>query len=321
MRSYVASVQLNLIFDFARNLLVRYTDYGSSMNYKLVFGGLIIGAALLGLSACGSLATFNTLVPFDSGKQIASNVAFGQDPRQTLDVYGPAAQAKTAKLPVIVFIYGGSWASGSKSDYGFAGAALAAKGFITVLPDYRLVPKVVFPEFVSDAAFAMRWVQDNIEALGGDPNRIVLMGHSAGAYNAMMIALDQRYLAQAGVKPSIIKGVVGMAGPYDFYPFDVDATKQAFGQFPDPAQTQTVTYARKDAPPILLLTAEADTTVNPRNARSLTARLNTAGAKVTNKIYPDLGHVGILLSLSKPLRYKAKTLEDATDFAREVTTP
>ena len=289
------------------------------MNYKLVFGGLIVGFALLGLSACGSLATFNALVPFDDGHRVASNVAFGQDPRQTLDIYAPPAQTNTSKLPVIVFIYGGSWASGNKSDYGFVGAALAAKGFITVLPDYRLVPAVRFPEFVNDAAYALRWVQDHIEEFGGDPNQIVLMGHSAGAYNAMMITLDQRYLAQAGVRPNIIKGIVGIAGPYDFYPYDVDVTKEAFGLFSDPLQTQAITFARKDAPPILLLTADADTTVNPRNARSLTAKLNQVGGSVTNKNYPDLGHVGILLSLSKALRYKADTLDDAVDFARQVS--
>ena len=291
------------------------------MNYKFVFGGLIIGVSLLGLSACGTLGTFNALVPFDSGQRLASNIAFGQDPRQTLDIYGPNTKPDQSKLPVIIFIYGGSWASGSKSDYAFVGTALASKGFIAVLPDYRLVPTVRFPEFVNDAAYALRWVQDHIAEFGGDPSRVVLMGHSAGAYNAMMITLDQRYLALAGVRPSIIKGMIGVAGPYDFYPYDVDVTKEAFGRFPDPLQTQAITFARNDAPPVLLLTADADTTVNPRNARSLTAKLTAAGASVTNKNYPDLGHVGILLSLSKALRYKANTLEDAVEFARKVTTP
>lgn len=291
------------------------------MNPKLIAIAIFCAALVAGLSACGSLKTFNAVVPFDDAKRIAHNLPFGADPRQSLDIYTPNTTPSGQPLPVIIFIYGGSWATGDKGDYAFVGAALASRGFITVLPDYRLVPTARFPDFVNDGAQALRWTQDNIGRFGGDPKQIVLMGHSAGAYNAMMIALDTRFLIAAGVKDNSVKGVVGIAGPYDFYPFDVKATQDAFGLFAEPAQTQAISFARKDAPPILLLTAADDTTVKPRNAQSLAFKLKEEGAIVENKIYPDLGHVGILLSLSRALRYKASTLDDAVEFARKVTAP
>ncbi len=278
---------------------------------------LLLALILLTLSACGKLRTFDALVPHDNGSyKSAHDISFGSDPRQKLDIYAPKNGA--AKTPVIIFVYGGSWASGSRKDYGFAGHALAAQGFITVIPDYRLVPKIRFPAFVEDTALATRWVQDNISAFGGDPENIILMGHSAGAYNAMMAVLDKRFFAAAGVDPTRIKGVVGLAGPYDFYPFDVQASIDAFGQAPDPAQTQPITFARADVPPILLLTGDADTTVRPRNSKALAAKLQALGAPVELKIYPDIGHIKILLSLSRPLRGKTPALADAVMFAHRV---
>jgi len=150
-----------------------------------------------------------------------------------------------------MFIHGGSWRNGRKDDYGFAGAALAALGFLTAIPNYRLAPEVRFPTFIEDCAAALRWVQDNAAAYGGDPSRIVIAGRSAGAYNTMMLALDPRYLMGAGVDASAVKGVVGLAGPYDFYPFDVAATQDAFAGAPDPTLTQPIYFARADAPPLL----------------------------------------------------------------------
>ena len=288
--------------------------------FKTLLAISLIALIAGSISACGALRTFDVLIPYDSGAQkLASDVAFGADPRQTLDVYSPVPVNKTASYPVIVFIYGGSWASGNKNDYGFVGHALAARGFVTVIPNYRLVPAVRFPDFVNDGAAAMRWVQDNVQQFGGDATRVVLMGHSAGAYNAMMLALDGRFLAQSGVNAKVVKGIVGIAGAYDFLPFDVDATVNAFSQFPDSSQTQPITFTRANAPPALLLTGDADTTVQPRNSIALAKKLNAAGASAELKTYPDVGHVGILLSLSRPQRSKAPTLQDAIDFAVKVT--
>jgi acetyl esterase/lipase len=273
--------------------------------------------ALAGLFvACAPLRAFNTLVPHDGGvRKVASDVAYGEGPRRRLDVFSPGA----ANAPVIVFFYGGGWNSGSKADYSFAADALASCGFLTVLPDYRLVPEARFPSFIEDAAAAVRWTHDNAARFGGDPGRIVLAGHSAGAYIAAMLALDQSYLAAAGAPMSAIKGMAGISGPYDFYPFDVKASIDAFGQAPDPAMTQPVSFVRKDAPPLLLLHGDKDTTVRPRNTISLAAKLRAVGAPVETKFYEGVTHVTPLLALSPALRGKASTRADICAFAKSVT--
>ncbi len=273
-------------------------------------------AALAG--ACTpSLGAFNAVAPRDRGaRRAARDVAYGEGQRRKLDVYAPEG---ANGRPVIVFIYGGSWNSGSKDDYAFVGAAFASRGFVTVIPDYRLVPDVRFPDFLDDCALAVRWAVDHAREYGGDPSRIVLVGHSAGGYNAMMIGLDAHYLRDAGVEASNVRGVVGLSGPYDFLPFDVDATRNAFGQAPDLPLTQPLHFARADAPPLLLLWGEADTTVGPRNLRALAAATREAGGRVETKTYPSVNHVDIMLALSRPLRARAPTLVDVTAFAERVT--
>lgn len=274
-------------------------------------------AGLAGVTAaCSpSLGAFDALAPRDGGvRRVVRDAAYGREPRQRVDVYAPAAAPGPA--PVVVFFYGGSWSSGSKDDYNFMGAALASRGFVTAIPDYRLVPEVRFPSFVEDCAAAVRWVEQNAAAHGGDPQRIVLVGHSAGAYNAIMLALDPRYLRHAGA--STVRGAVGLAGPYDFLPFDVDATRNAFGQAPDAAQTQPVTFARADAPPLLLLWGDADTTVGPRNLEGLARAMRAAGGAVETTIYPGVDHVGIMLAMSRPFRGRAPVLADVTTFVRRV---
>jgi len=272
------------------------------------------------LAACSpTLGSFDAIAPRDPGaRRVLRDAAYGSHARQKLDVYAPEEPA-SANLPVLVFFYGGSWRSGSKDDYEWLGAALAAQGIVTVVADYRLVPEVTFPAFVEDCAAAVRWAQDNISAHGGDGRRIVLSGHSAGAYNAIMLALASTYLDAAGVAPSSIRGAVGLAGPYDFYPFDVDATRNAFGAAPDPASTQPVAYARADAPPLLLLWGEDDTTVGRRNLDGLARAQRAVGGRVETKSYPGVDHIDILLAISRPLRGRAPVLTDMATFVRAVT--
>lgn len=270
------------------------------------------------LAGCASpLGTFNALAPRDDGvRRAARAIAYGEGPRRKLDVYAPETPGPH---PVIMFIYGGSWSSGRRQDYAFAAAAFAARGYVTVVPDYRLVPETRFPGFVEDCAAALRWVADQVGEYGGDASRIVLVGHSAGAYNAMMVALDARYMADAGVDPERVRGVVGLAGPYDFIPFDVPATRNAFGEAPDAALTQPVHFARADAPALLLLWGEDDTTVGPRNLRSLETAMRAAGGRVETKTYPGVNHVDIMLAVSRPFRGRAPTLHDVVEFASRVT--
>lgn len=274
-----------------------------------------LSAALAGCSSLDALNALDALTPGDVGvKRVAAGAAFGDDPRQRLDLYAPAKL--TAPAPVLVFFYGGNWSSGHRGGYRFVGEAFAARGFIVAIPDYRLVPQVRFPGFVQDGASAIRWVRDNVRRYGGDPSRIALAGHSAGAYIAMMLALDTRWLNAAGVASATISAVAGLAGPYDFYPFDVAASENAFGAYPHPEETQPINFVRRDAPPAFLAAGDRDTTVKPRNSIALAQALRAAGARVELKLYPGLGHVDILLALSKPFRGKAPVLADSVAFLR-----
>jgi acetyl esterase/lipase len=217
---------------------------------------------------------------------------------------------------VIVFFYGGSWNSGSRSGYAFVGRALAARGFVTVIPDYRLVPEVVYPGFVLDGASAVRWVRAHAKDYGGDGERIVLVGHSAGAYIAAMLAVDDRWL---GPDRAAVRGLAGLAGPYDFAPFTVGASIQAFGDWRIPAETQPVTWAGAGDPPALLLAGDKDTIVRPRNSDALAAKLRAGGVPVEVKRYAGVGHIGILTATAKPFRGKAPVVEDVAAFAARVT--
>ncbi len=268
------------------------------------------------LASCSPLKTFNALVPKDRGAAlVARDQAFAGGERQKLDLYAPRRPAE-AKLPVIVFFYGGSWSSGLKEGYGFAGRALAAQGFLVAIPDYRLVPDVRFPAFLQDGSAAVNWIRTNAARFGGDPDRIVLAGHSAGAYNAAMLAFDPRWL---GEDHKAIRGFAGLAGPYDFLPLDSPVTRAAFGNAPDLQATQPVTFASAGDPPALLLVAAQDRLVYPRNSWRLAEALRKGGVAAQVKSYPNLGHVGIVTALARPLRGKAPVLRDVADFARKVT--
>ena len=245
-------------------------------------------------------------------EQLASGQTFNAAEKLKLDIWGDPKG--NAKKPVMVFFYGGGWANGERSHYGFAARAYAAKGFIVVVPDYRKVPQVRFPVFNQDGAAAVRWVHDNIQHYGGDPARIVLAGHSAGAYIAMMLTLDRHYLRDAGVDPAIIRATVGLSGPYDFYPYDSKRSINAMHAWPNPQETQPIAYARKDAPPIMVVTGTADDTVKPRNAILLSKRLHELGAPVEFRAFDDLSHEDVVMALSKPFRSKAPVLQDSADF-------
>jgi acetyl esterase/lipase len=276
---------------------------------------LILAVAGLLLSACSPTAALNRLALISSGSpEVVRDRAFGAHPRQKLDVYAP--DRKGGPKPVLVFLYGGAWNDGDKSIYGFAGGALASRGFVTVIPDYRLYPEVRYPAFLQDNAAAVRWARDHAAEFGGDPNRIVLMGHSAGAYNAAMLALDPRWLRDAGVPAGAVKAWAGLAGPYDFLPLDDEATIRTFGQTPELAETQPVNFVGRDDPPSFLATGGDDERVEVRHTRTLAAKLQAAGVQTQARIYPGVGHVGLVLALAAPFRGRAPVLAEATAFLR-----
>jgi len=270
-------------------------------------------AGLHGAWVSAQLAAFNAVTPKEEGvRRCVKGLRYSARRDLRLDIYAPEKADRA--LPVVVFFYGGSWNSGQRSFYSFAGAALSAMGVITVIPDYRLVPEARFPDFLHDCAEAVSWVQANIARFGGDARSIFLCGHSAGAYNAAMLALDPQLLAGAGGDRQGLRGAVGLAGPYDFFPFDVRASIRAFSHFPAPKQTQPVEFVSPDAPAMLLLHGEKDTLVRPRNSRILAERLAQAGTPAEAVIYPGADHSDILLSLSRPFRKKTPALRDIETF-------
>lgn len=285
-------------------------------NVRRMSASLRVGlVALLAAAsaACTPLGVFATFTPRDPALLTARSQSYGALGRQTLDVYAP--RQISAARPVAVFLYGGGWERGRKWDYGWVAQALAARGFVVVLPDYRLYPQVRFPEFLNDSAQAVRWAVDHAGAYGGDPSRIVLLGHSAGAYNAVMLGLDPSYLRRAGVDPARIAGIVGIAGPYDFLPLEGHMA-DVFG-VGDPAGTQPVRLANPNAPPMLLITGDADTIVDPRDTDALGQAMRAAGGRVETRSYPGVGHNEIMAAISRPFRDRASVLDDISGFMEQ----
>ena len=274
-----------------------------------------MGAVVASLAAaCSPLAILNAVGPRDGGvRRAARDLEYGPDRRQRFDVYAPGSASAASPLPVLVFFYGGGWDSGSKDVYGWAAQALAAQGFVVAVADYRLVPEVLFPVFIQDAAAATARVAEVAAQYGGDPARLAVIGHSAGAHLATMITLDRRYMAAVG-KPGLIRAAAGLAGPYDFLPFDVASSINAFGQAPDPIQTQPLHFARADAPPLWLGHGTADVIVHDEDTVLLEARMRELGGRCEAKLYPGLSHEDLIATFSPLFRKKAPVLADVSAF-------
>jgi acetyl esterase/lipase len=279
----------------------------------LIAMGLIVGLILA--SGIG-LYFYSPALLVDSIDRIASRsdmkktgdgIAF-DDKGNRLDIWAPASKADSPR-PVLVFFYGGGWAHGTRTEYSYAARPFVEAGYIVVLPDYRKVPQVRFPGFVADSAAAVKWVQANIADYGGDPDQVSVAGHSAGAYNALMLALDKQWL---GDKP--VQAAISMAGPADFYPFTTKRGMDAMGQWPDPAETQPISFVRKDAPPILLIHGSADTVVRIRNANSLRAKQKAAGGDIQLSAYEGASHNDLVLALGTLFRGRHPVVADSLRF-------
>lgn len=285
----------------------------------LVVAGVGLGFA----SRWEIVGTMNVLDRFWSGaagERVAEAVAYGSDPIQQVDVYAPAGDSTDDMKPVVIWFHGGGWNNGGRRQYAFAGRAFAGEGFVTVVAGYRLDEEGKFPHFMVDAAAAIRWTHANIARYGGDPERIVLAGHSAGGHIVALAALDREWLGALAQPGGAIKGVIGIAGAYDWLPFEPGSSSDKYlGHTRPLSRTQPVTYVRGDAPPMLLLWGDADILVRRRNIESLTARQRAVGAAVESKIYPGVDHSEIVMGLSRPFRDRAPVLADAVAFVRRVT--
>ncbi len=271
------------------------------------------------LPGCSPVDALNWLTPGD-GYRTITDLAYGEGPRRKLDVYVPDGVTPQHPAPVVVFFYGGSWSEGRRGDYRFVAQSLVAMGYVVAIPDYRLWPEVRYPDFLTDSAAAVGWVARQIGPYGGDAQRLVLMGHSAGAYNAAMLALQPDLLPAHGVALSAVRGFVGLAGPYNFAPFIDERVIRVFGHLADPAPSQPISYVRADAPPLLLLHGEGDESVFPRNTLTLDQAQRAAQGQSRSVLYPDIGHVRLILGLSAPFRHRGPPVfDDVALFLRDVT--
>jgi acetyl esterase/lipase len=268
-----------------------------------------------GLSAgCSPAALLNATAPRD-GIDADTDLAYAPGARHGVDIYRPSG---AAGRPVVVFLYGGGWRSGDRAMYRFVGASLAASGLICAIPDYRVYPEVRFPDFVQDAAEAVAWMRRRAPAYGGDPDRLFVMGHSAGAQIATLLGLNPAYLGAHGLTPDRdLSGVIGLSGPYDFLPLRTEELKAIFGPEDQRPSTQPINFVTPGAPPMLLATGGADTTVLPRNTERLAVRLREAGDPVESIVYPGVGHAAVIGAFAAALRFIAPVRRDVLRFIRE----
>lgn len=286
--------------------------------YKIILAVLLVPTVFVTvflLAGCNKASLLNATVS-GSAYKLQKDVVYGDHSRAKLDIYKPKKPLENA--PLVMFVYGGSWQEGSKKDYLFAAQGFAAAGYTTLVPDYRVYPEVIFPTFVQDIAAAVAWSQRQSFDGTGKPQKVVLVGHSAGAQISMLLNLDQRYLAEQGLNNcSAIAGVIGLAGPYDFLPLSEQVYKNIFPEdIRD--QSQAINFANASSPPVLLLAGDADKTVGLKNSRNLNAKMQQLGAQVEFKVYPDVGHVGMVLPLASLFRGRAPVLQDSLSFIKRL---
>lgn len=273
-----------------------------------------VGAVTLGLTvvACAPRNVQNTLnrVTFVNGLTVTSNLRYGPDPRNVMDVYAPQ-HARSA--PVVLFIHGGSWEGGDKEGHKFVGESLARAGYVTAVMNYRLAPQNRYPTYVQDAAAALKTLFDQATTLGGNPDDLFVMGHSAGGFNAVEVVDNARWLREAGVPIAAVRGVIGVAGPYS-YDFRQYPSKVAFPEDGDPQDIMPDRHVRPDAPPHLLLVAQNDAVVHPQNALNMEAALKKAGVPVTRTVVARVDHVTIIAALARPLTFLGNTRQDVLQF-------
>ena len=275
-----------------------------------------VAALWASLTACAPTTALNVLAPASTHTRVV-DVAYGPMPRQKLDVYRPSAAAPADGWPVVVFFYGGSWNRGERAQYAFVGEALASRGILTLVADYRLYPEVRYPAFLQDSALALAYGLKQAATMGGNPKRVFVMGHSAGAYNAAMLALDSRWLGALGHKPGELAGFIGLAGPYEFLPITNTDAQPVFFHPDYPPGTQPIAYASGKAPRTFLGVANGDSIVNPeRNSAALAAKLQAAGVAVELRRYERVNHLTLIGSFGQPLRWLAPVLDDVAVFVK-----
>jgi acetyl esterase/lipase len=279
------------------------------LRFALVF------TAVFGLSGCSSLDMVNAFTPSPNGLPVT--LSYGSSERQRVDVY----QAGRRK-PLVIFFYGGSWNSGSRTDYRFVARAFNDLGYSVAIPDYRLTPEALYPDFLKDSAQAISLLINRAEEFGADPQRVILVGHSAGAYNAMMVALDQRWLSPEDRQR--IRGVIGLASPVNFLPIQLPAARLAFHWPNTPRDSQPIEHVSSSSPPILFINANNDPLVDPRiNSIAMAEKLRDANVYVEVENFDGplgmINHARLVATLSPTFQFLSPTLDKSRVFIERVT--
>lgn len=276
---------------------------------------LFLMLCLFTLSACtqAKLAAVN-LSQFTFDGRVERSIAYGDGPRQTLDVYVPDQKLSNETWPVVMFIHGGRWSMGERTDYAFIGAKMAELGYITVIPSYRLYPDVKWPVMMEDIALAAKWVDQNIGTYGAQGDDIFLMGHSSGAHMAAMLIADDTHLKQYGMYPSFFKGFAGLAGPYHFTPVEPDLVDLFGGG--NYERMQVTHYIDGGEPPMLLLHGLRDELVLIGNQERLAARIRAQGAAVETRRYRDMNHEDMLKAFTFAGRDERNIIREIDAFFR-----
>lgn len=283
------------------------------MSTSLTILPRLAAALLLACLASGCSSLYFRTLNGDAETDSRRSVTYLPAHSLALDVHPP--QGASGPAPVVVFFYGGRWQDGTREEYAFVGEHLARAGVLAIVPDYRLYPQVRFPAFVEDAAAAVAWARQHAAEFGGDPQRIFLAGHSAGAHMVALLGTDPRYLAPHGLQPRDLRGVIGIAGPYDFLPLTADDLIDMFSSDPAlQAQSQPVNFVDGDEPPFLLLHGDSDLLVWNRNSERLKSRFDAIGGRADHRVYAGVGHIRILASLRYPAL--APTREHLLEFVR-----
>lgn len=278
---------------------------------------MVLSAALvLAVAACAQTTT-----PADSGGaegvRKTGGIRYEAGPRGLLDVYRPAGEGP---FPVIFFVFGGAWESGDRQEYSFIGEAFAHRGFVTVIADYMLYPPAVYPDFLWDGAAAMAWTVENIADYDGDPERLAIVGHSAGSYNAAMLAYDKRWLSGAGVDPAVVDAFVGVSGPYEIYPYTFPPTEEVFGNTPN---NSTEPFEHFDAgnPPALLLHGTKDATVGHDQSQLMAAKMRIAGLSAHLVLLAGETHMEPLYGMGLPPKQNPAVVDPIMTFLNDLIGP
>ncbi|MEJ2119182.1 MAG: alpha/beta hydrolase [Alphaproteobacteria bacterium] len=278
-------------------------------------GAAMTGKGMMGKRAM-AVAAWLLVSVVGAGAQAGDarfTVPYGPDLRQRVDIFMPDPPKPGMRRAAVVYFHGGGWTIGSRVLNHHIGRAIMKMGYVAVLADYRLYPFVRFPAFVHDGARAVAWLRRNSAKYGIGKNRIYLMGHSAGAHIAMLLALDHRYFKRAGVPVYAVQGVIGMSGPYTATP-----TRTLFGPvfsgLSNSDLARPISFAGNVGPRMLLLHGGADLSIPPRQAREMGRRYREAGGEAVVRVYPGANHMQLVTSFSEPERWRYPVYKDLKAF-------